>query len=232
MKYQILQDLPTFLSFTQTAIVFGLALLSFLVPKRGKYNILFRLVFGPARLSFRLVWWLVKILFKGLRRLFRAFRKPQGPLDLTIEQIDRMGNGDGRDFEAYVASLYRGMGHEAYTTTELREMGKLPRAVMAQAGVGEQGVDVVVDAKTEEGPKRIIIQCKHYSQKVGNKAVQEIFSAMNLYRADKAVVISNQEFTAPARALARENQVRLIGRDELPQLVKNAVKIYNQNKVA
>lgn len=201
-----------------------------LLPRRG-FGLVGRLIFLPPRLVIRVSWWLIKFLFRRLRWLLRKFRKPQGPLDLTIEQIDCMGTGDGRAFEDYIANLYRAQGLEAYTTTELREMGKLPLSVMNQSGVGEQGVDVVVFVKTAEGKKKIIIQCKHYSSNVGNKAVQEITSAMRLYEAHKAVVITNRYFTKPAKNLALANDVLLIGRNELPNLVKTAVN-FHKKKVA
>jgi Restriction endonuclease len=54
---------------------------------------------------------------------------------------------------------------------------------------------------------------------------------MPLYEGDQAVVITNQYFTKPAIELAAANNVLLIDRDRLQQLIKNAVnKYYNRIK--
>ncbi|WP_244988982.1 restriction endonuclease [Robertmurraya siralis] len=52
-------------------------------------------------------------------------------------------------------------------------------------------------------------------RKVGVKAVQEIASAKNHYRADECWVITNRFFTEQAKKLASSNEVRLIDRKHL-----------------
>lgn len=167
--------------------------------------------------------------------LMRKVKKlPPCPIDIPLSKIDKFGNGDtyeqGRQFEEYVAQIYRVLGYNAKTTTQLRAEGKLPPSIQARGGSGEQGVDVIVpvfDQVTGQ-EQRIIIQCKHYSQKVGNSAVQEINSALALYNAQKAVVISNNFFTKQAIELAAANQVRLIDREGLEKLIANATDKYYQ----
>jgi restriction system protein len=63
--------------------------------------------------------------------------------------------------------------------------------------------------------KKIVVQAKRYSKKVGLKAVQEIVSAKSYYKADECWVITNNYFTAPAMKLGNSNEVLLIDRDEL-----------------
>ena len=142
---------------------------------------------------------------------------------MSMEDIDRLGNGDaylkGHLFEDYVASLYTKLGYKAKTTTELRKEGKLPAPIQKRGGSGEQGVDVIA---FDKNGKKIIIQCKHYSKKVENSAIQEIFGAKNLYQADHCVVVTNQFFTKPARELAKSNNVELIDRDKLFSLIQKA----------
>jgi len=146
-------------------------------------------------------------------------------INKTLEEIDQLGNGDtyekGRLFEEYVANLYRKFGYKAWTTTEMRKAGKLPGDIQKRGGSGEQGVDVLVF--DHESKQNVIIQCKHYSNKVSNSAIQEIVAAKPLYKAQKAIVITNQTFTEPAKELAKSNNVQLIDRQALADLIQKAV---------
>lgn len=183
-------------------------------------------MFAPVRMIRRLRGHL-------LRRLQVKFNKiPPCPIDLSLSQIDRFGNGDtyeqGRQFEEFVAQIYRVLGYNAKTTTQLRAEGLLPPSIQARGGSGEQGVDVVVPVYDSQSgnEQKIIIQCKHYSKTVGNSAIQEINSALALYQAHKAVVITNNYFTKPAKELAAANGVRIIDREGLVKLMENATQKY------
>lgn len=79
---------------------------------------------------------------------------------------------------------------------------------------GDQGADVVAEYKGIV----VVLQCKKYSQPVGNKAVQEVFSAKEYYRAKRAVVVSNASYTQSARQLAEIVDVQLIHHSDLPKL--------------
>ncbi|WP_196757689.1 restriction endonuclease, partial [Gluconobacter potus] len=62
---------------------------------------------------------------------------------------------------------------------------------------------------------QIVVQCKLYSQPVGNKAVQEIYTAKQHQQADEAIVVSNAGYTIPARQLAATTGVHLLHHQEL-----------------
>tara|TARA_Y100000034_G_scaffold135557_1_gene207992 strand:- start:6809 stop:7702 length:894 start_codon:yes stop_codon:yes gene_type:complete len=153
----------------------------------------------------------------------------------TIEEVDDFGKVNGKTvnnssyikgqlFENYIRDLYRAQGYEAYTTADLRESGQLPKGVQGTAGSGEQGVDVVYFYKNQKGDKKkVIVQCKHYSHKVSNSAIQEIHTARNLYNADKCKVITNNKFTEPAKTLAKSCHVELIDREGLQEFILKAV---------
>lgn len=86
----------------------------------------------------------------------------------------------------------------------------------ATRGSGDQGADVIA---VSPGKVRIAIQVKHYTNNVGNKAVQEIVAAKALYRSTEAVVFtSGPGYTRAAQELARANGVKLWGPDELFRL--------------
>lgn len=109
-----------------------------------------------------------------------------------IHEVDRM---KGSEFEVFLQFLLQSHGYQARVTK----------------GSGDYGADLVLDMPG----KRIVVQAKRYSKKVGLKAVQEIVSAKSYYKADECWVITNNYFTAPALKLGNSNEVLLIDRDEL-----------------
>jgi len=87
----------------------------------------------------------------------------------------------------------------------------------ATKGSGDQGADVIAESKAG---LKIIVQCKLYSQPVGNKAVQEVYSALKYYSGDYAFVITNSTFTKSAKQLADSNQVMLLHYSALPGILE------------
>ena len=100
---------------------------------------------------------------------------------------------------------------EAYCTEELRRVGW--RAYRGK-GVHDQGVDVVA----EKDGLKVILQCKLYSQPVGNKAVQEAFAGRTFESAQYAAVVTNNLYTPSAQELAATNGVLLLHYTELATL--------------
>ncbi|MGD0960801.1 MAG: restriction endonuclease [Methylomonas sp.] len=76
---------------------------------------------------------------------------------------------------------------------------------------GDQGADIIA---LKQGSK-VVIQCKKYSQPVGNKAVQEAHAAKSFYEADKAIVVSNASYTTSAKQIAGKLGVLLLHHDDL-----------------
>jgi restriction system protein len=78
---------------------------------------------------------------------------------------------------------------------------------------GDNGADVIA----EKAGKRLVIQCKLYSQPVGNKAVQEAYSALKLYDGTHACVVAPNGFTAQAERAAHGLSVRLLHHSQLEE---------------
>ena len=112
----------------------------------------------------------------------------------TIEDIDLM---DGREFEQFVAELFRKMGFSTEVTKHSYD----------------QGIDIIA----EKNGMKIGIQAKCYSGSVGNSAIQEVATGKNHYRLDKAIVITNNFFTPAAIELANSNSVILWDRNILKE---------------
>ncbi|EOX4790308.1 restriction endonuclease [Vibrio alginolyticus] len=81
------------------------------------------------------------------------------------------------------------------------------------SGSGDQGADVIA----EKYGIVFVIQCKLYSQPVGNKAVQEVTSARDYYDASGAVVVTNNDYTKSARQLAESQTVWLLHDSQLEE---------------
>lgn len=117
---------------------------------------------------------------------------------MVTENYDSMS---GEDFEEFCADILRGNG---FTDVEVTKAS------------GDHGVDVLAK---KDGIK-YAIQCKRYSKPVGNKAVQEVYSGKDIYKADVAVVMSNMDFTAQAIEDAKKLKVELWNRDKIYSLQK------------
>ncbi|KXV36874.1 restriction endonuclease [Gluconobacter albidus] len=102
---------------------------------------------------------------------------------------------DPFDYERHCALLLEQAGWDARVT---------------QAS-GDQGADIIAT----KGGRKIVVQCKLYSQPVGNKAVQEVYTAKQHQQADAAIVVSNAGYTIPARQLAATTGVHLLHHQEL-----------------
>lgn len=122
-------------------------------------------------------------------------------LESEAESVDQMPtNVTPRDYEAYCSQILESNGWSTRLT----------------AVTGDQGVDIVA----EFGNVVVAIQCKLYSSKIGNSAVQEVVAGRAFVGAHYGVVVSNQEFTDGAKKLARVNDVMLLHHDELTTLAE------------
>lgn len=133
-------------------------------------------------------------------------------IDQELARIDAM-SADGWKFEQYAADILRLIGYSNVTVT---------------TGSGDYGIDVLAE---REGVT-YAIQCKCYSNPVGNKAVQEAFSGKEYYKKMVAVVLTNSTFTSAALKTAVETRVLLWDRAKLREMILQAKPELNhiQNK--
>lgn len=105
------------------------------------------------------------------------------------------------EYEHFCAAILSGDGWNARAT---------------KAG-GDQGSDVIA----EKDGLKIVLQCKLYTQPVGNRAVQEVFAAKTHEQADYAAVITNHTFTRSARQIAATTQIELLHHEQLRDWARN-----------
>ena len=220
-----------------------ITVLNWVIPSYYEYTRIFSLIVSPALVIMgfdKIKGFMESNFLTGLGLLKKKYdnkynniAKDNAGINLTIEQIDGLGN-NGRDFEDYIAKLYRASGFVAKTTMELKDEKNLPETIQKSSGNGEQGADVLVffgeptnvAGKMYDG---LLIQCKHYKNKVDNKAVQEAKGAIAMYEKHfmkklHPMVITNNYLTQPALDLAIANEVSVHDRDTLPKLVAYAVE--------
>lgn len=123
---------------------------------------------------------------------------------ININNIDLDGVDllEGHSFEYYCAELLRKNGYKKVEVTK---------------GSGDQGVDIIAIKNNV----KYAIQCKNYHSKIGNKAVQEVYTGKKYYKCDVAVVLTNAYFTQSAKELAIATEVLLWDRNILAELIKN-----------
>lgn len=114
-----------------------------------------------------------------------------GGANAELLTIDLM---DGHDFEYWCAAALEDMG---FTDVEVTP------------GSGDQGVDILA----KKNSIKYAIQCKRYTDDLGNTPIQEVHAGKALYHCHVGVVITNRYFTSGAKQLAEATGVLLWDRD-------------------
>jgi hypothetical protein len=102
---------------------------------------------------------------------------------------------DPIEFENFIADKFRDLYWEVVTTKV----------------TGDQGADLIC----QKDGWYLVVQCKLYSQPVGNSAVQEIYAAKEHYSANFAAVVTNSTFTKSAQELAQSIGVFLVNERDI-----------------
>lgn len=142
----------------------------------------------------------VSRLWRMLSQSISACQKKKKYRNSSLSVIDRM---EGHEFEEYLIVHFEKLG------CRCRYVG---------AGGHDYGVDILV---TKNG-RTTAVQAKRYRDKVGLKAVQEIISGKQYYKADEALVITNSFFTKPAADIAERCGVKLWDRNDCRKIFKIA----------
>jgi hypothetical protein len=122
-----------------------------------------------------------------LDRAFRAYHEAQRGASTGTFTADGLS---GIEFETLIGRLLSARGFD----------------VSGTPATGDQGADIIA----KKDGKTVIVQAKCYQGAVGNKAVQEVISAVAYYGGDEGWVVTNSSFTPSARALAQKSNVKLI----------------------
>ena len=124
--------------------------------------------------------------------------------------VDRL---NGKEFEAWCGNLLEKL---QYTNIQLTPAS------------GDQGADIIA---THAG-LRYAIQCKNYSSNIGNRPIQEVLSARRIYGCDAMMVMTNSHFTQGGKDAAKANNVTLIDREGLIQMMGMANELFYRSEKA
>ena len=160
-------------------------------------KIFYYLVAAPVLFLLRVLFWPFKMLFRVVKWLLVKSGEYR---QFRKADFDKM---DGWEFEEYVAELFVRNGFSHVEVTK---------------GSGDQGTDILAD---KDGVS-YAVQCKHYTSKISNKAVQEAYAGARFYGCDVPVVLTNSYFFPSALELGDEIGVELWDREELKRLIRMA----------
>jgi hypothetical protein len=112
--------------------------------------------------------------------------------------------------------LLRGSTFEDFVKDAFQALGYL---VEANGRPGGQGVDLIL----EDGPERIAVQCKGYSEAVSNHAVQEVYAGHVFHDCQRCVVVTKSTFTPNAQKLAASLRCILIDGEHIEDLIRGRI---------
>lgn len=119
---------------------------------------------------------------------------------VSSNKPDIFDDMEGSDFEKYCADLLIAMGYEEVELTPASH---------------DFGVDIFAD---KDGIS-YAFQCKCYADPVGIKAIQEVYAGKDYYGSMVGVVITNQEFTKPAKEFAEKLNILLWDGDRVSEMI-------------
>ena len=129
-------------------------------------------------------------------RIRRFIRDRLAHKAYTIASIDSMG---GVEFEHYLAKLLRSRGYTNVSVTEKYDLG--------------------VDIVAKKDGITWGIQAKRYKSSVKADAIRQVYTGLNRYKCDRAMVVTNSTYSRPARELANDTGTVLVGREALKEWV-------------
>ena len=136
----------------------------------------------------------------------KIFNRQNFFVETELKSIDVQ---TGLEFEKYIGNLFSKLGYTSVVTKASQDSGG--------------------DVLAQKDGKIFIIQCKNYSSSVGNKAVQEVYAAKGIYKADVAIVITNNYYTEQAHREANALNVELWDRNKLTELIRLSYDFNIQN---
>lgn len=121
---------------------------------------------------------------------------------ITIEKIDGL---NGYDFETLISVIMQNCGFHCDETPKSKD----------------NGADIIA----EKNGIKLVIQAKlYYKHNVGNKGIQEVYTAKNYFAGNIAMVVTNSYFSKSAIETANKCDVVLLDRDKLNEIIKNTGK--------
>lgn len=152
-------------------------------------------------------YWPLALLLLMIYIIYRCYKQSQQKKIHSYEFQNKCvnyDNLDGHEFEYFCADVLRNNGYYNVSVTQ---------------GSGDYGADIIAHKNNQ----KYVIQCKCYSSNVGNKAIQEVYSAKAVYKTNVAVVMTNRFFTEAAMKTTQKTDVILWNRNVLYKMIVTAI---------
>ncbi|MDA3730543.1 restriction endonuclease [Niameybacter massiliensis] len=151
---------------------------------------------------------LTKILIVALLLLgMESVRRDREKTFLMCSDINQIKKMEQDEFVAYTANLYKRLG---YFIDLLKSKDEL-------------GCDIIAREKQDI----ICIKCVSGAEEIGILPLQQVYGSMNLYKANKCMLITTSTYSEKAKQFAKANHVNLIDQQEL---LKKIMKVTNEKE--
>ena len=172
------------------------------------------------------------LLVRDADQRLRSAKRAADALGVELSNVDRAIRVDEQSLDSILKSVqyqreellkenWRAMRDMEWEQFLARAFRLLGATVETTRVTGDQGVDLVV----EKGTLRCAVQAKGYHNSVSNSAVQQAVAGMAHYRCNACAVITNSRFTVSAEELALSNRCKLIGEEQIADLVLGRLAI-------
>ena len=142
----------------------------------------------------------IVIVFAIKRAVIKAKKIRQNKEKIAIFDMSQIDSMSGEEFERLLKEVFECLGYDVKLTKKSHDFG-------ADLVVSKKGISSLVQAKC-------------YGKTVWIKAVQEIIASRKHYGVNDVIVATNNYFSKEAQLLADENDVVLMDRDVLFNLIK------------
>lgn len=141
----------------------------------------------------------IQLRHEKLERVAKQLEKKEEENLLSTIDFEDMS---GIEFETFVGNVLQRLG---FSVTQTKASG-------------DQGVDLIATRNAQ----KYVIQTKRYASAVNNKAIQEVVSGKEHYKADYSWVITNNSFTRGAIELAASTKTLLWDGKKLKEMIQFA----------
>ncbi|MEF3272818.1 MAG: restriction endonuclease [Chloroflexus sp.] len=148
------------------------------------------------------LWWKISLIGIGLTIVFFINRwlHEQRLQSLRRQQLLNLSP---TEFEQRIGLLLEDLGWQQVTV---------------RGGSGDRGVDITA----ERDGLRYIVQCKRYTKPVGPSYVRDLVGALQIQRADRAILVTTSTFSRQSRLEAKDQAVELWDQRILLQRIDEA----------
>lgn len=152
---------------------------------------------------------ITKILIVALLLLgMETSRRDREKVFVLHSNVEQLKNMETREFVEYVAQLYKRLG---YFIDLLKSKEDL-------------GCDLIARKKRDV----ICIKCISGEEEVDLLPLQEVYGSLNLYRANKGMIVTTGTYTERAKQFARGNKLELVGQE---RLIRQIAKVINEKEI-